>query len=332
MHQSSSINAHTKLIAFSSHTPKNETMQLLISIHLALLLGSASAAPRPKASTPSWRQLPDCLTGPIQENSVTSLNGRVYSVGGVHAIANATEDPTTNIVQSYSISSNRWNKEEPLPMPLNHANVATVGQKIYVLGGLATGSGQWPNWVAIGNSWVYDPMSKVWSALPPSPAGTHRGSSAVGVYKDTIYLAGGLGTLAASSYKSVNTVTAYNTRRKQWSTLPSLPTVLDHSGGALVGNILYVIGGRVNGSEHGAGNVGTVYALDVTSRKLCWVEKAPMPTARSGFATAVVGEKIYTFGGEGDRSRPDTYVFADVEVFDTVNGTWKVLPKWSIPR
>jgi hypothetical protein len=62
----------------------------------------------------------------------------VYLLGGLLPNNNATVDPTTNIVQSYSTISKKWKNETALPLPLNHLNVATVGGKIYVLGGLTT--------------------------------------------------------------------------------------------------------------------------------------------------------------------------------------------------
>jgi len=290
----------------------------------------AGALAPPKLSNGTWSNLPDITIGARQEHSVTALGASVYLFGGLLPNRNATTDPTTNTVQSYSTVFQKWKNETGLPLPLNHLNVATVGGKIYVSGGLTVGPGAWPNWIAVGNSWVYDALFRKWSSLSPSPPGTDRGASAVGVHKDTIYLAGGLKNLSAPAYISVNTVTAYNTKKKIWTTLPPLPTVLDHAGGAVVGDTFYVIGGRINGSI--AGNVGSVYALDLKAKSPSWTRKADLPTARSGLAVAAVGSKIYTFGGEGDRTAVTTYVFDDVEVFDTKSDTWRVLPSWPVPR
>jgi N-acetylneuraminic acid mutarotase len=106
--------------------------------------------------------------------------------------------------------------------------------------------------------------------------------------------------------------------------------VLDHAGGAVVGDTFFVVGGRINGSF--AGNVNSVYALNLRTKSLTWTRKANLPTARSGLAVAVVGSKIYTFGGEGDRTNTKTYVFDDVEVYDTKTNTWTILPSWPLPR
>jgi hypothetical protein len=49
---------------------------------------------------------------------------------------------------------------------------------------------------------------------------------------------------------------------------------------------------------------------------------AKMPTARSGFGTAVVGRKIYTIGGYGNSTIPDV-VLGNVEAYDTDTNTWE---------
>lgn len=78
--------------------------------------------------------------------------------------------------------------------------------------------------------------------------------------------------LAAPAYTSVNTVTAYNTKKRSWSILAPLPTVLDHAGGAVVGGTFYVVGGRINGSF--ADNVNSVYALNIKHKTPSWTRKA----------------------------------------------------------
>src|SRR5690242_10664999 len=56
---------------------------------------------------------------------------------------------------------------------------------------------------------------------------------------------------------------------------------------------------------------------------------APMPTARSGFATAVVNNELWVFGGED----PQTLVLhAEVEVYNAARNTWRREPSMPAPR
>lgn len=214
----------------------------------------------------------------------------------------------------------------PLPVPMNHPNVASVGGRLYVLGALSGGA----SWRALRDSYVYDPATDRWSALTPMPAGIERGSAAVGVYGHTIYLAGGMRTLTPGPgglQDTVALVHSYNVTTGRWRALPDLPEARDHVGGAVVGRTLYVVGGR----DRGQVNVrDTVYALDLRSRR--WTERAPMPTARGGIATAVVGRTIYTFGGEGNVVNGVNTVFDQTEAYDTRSDRWQRFAPMPVPR
>jgi N-acetylneuraminic acid mutarotase len=143
---------------------------------------------------------------------------------------------------------------------VNHGNAATVDGKLYLLGGLDGTT----DWVAFPQSYVYSPTVGEWAALPDMPAGTARGTAAVGVHGHTVYLAGGLLelNLITGAQPSSAAVSAFNTFTCRWGVLPSLPEARDHVGGAVIGNMFFVVGGRVNGVR----NVrDTVFALNLNA-------------------------------------------------------------------
>ena len=72
---------------------------------------------------------------------------------------------------------------------------------------------------------------------------------------------------------------------------------------------IYVFGG-FNGSYL---NKAEVYD-PITNR---WTALPPMPTARAGLASAVIGDKIYVIGGWSPSAPLGT-----VEIFDTLTQTW----------
>lgn len=251
-------------------------------------------------------------------------------LGGV--IARDDGWPTVDLVQFYNIGKNSWRTAAPLPLPLNHANGAAVGNKIYVLGGMTAGlndTGSPFNWAPTSGSWVYDQGENSWAKIQSMPESEARGAAAVGVYKNVIYLAGGI----ISLLESVATVSAFDTVAGKWISLPAaakaLPAPRDHAGASVVGHTFYVLGGR----DHGNNNTrDTVFALDLHDLAAGWItKKGKLPTARGGLAAATIGTKVYTFGGEGNPAT-ESGVFNQTEVYDTEKDSWKKLGPMKLPR
>jgi N-acetylneuraminic acid mutarotase len=64
-----------------------------------------------------------------------------------------------------------------------------------------------------------------------------------------------------------------------------------------------------------------LYSLVLAQEGGKWRERAPMPTARSGIAAAVLGGKIFVFGGEAPSG-----TFDQTESYDPGSDAWKA---WS---
>jgi len=143
------------------------------------------------------------------------------------------------------------------------------------------------------------------------------------------------GGKAGTGTKSVDTVSAFDTASRKWLTnLPvaasRIPGARDHVGGAIVGHKFYVVGGRDTETT----NVkDTVFVLDLENLGAGWkTSAAKVPTARGGLATAAVGSKIYTFGGEGNQEAASKGIFKESEVYDVVADGWAKLGPMSKPR
>ncbi|MFF3853870.1 Kelch repeat-containing protein [Micromonospora sp. NPDC002575] len=274
-----------------------------------------------------WKPLLDIAGGPRQEHSVAAIGGDVYVIGGI-VPATSGGVVTTDRVEVYDTRRGTWRNAAPLPVAMNHPNVAVAGGRIYVLGGLSGGA----SWQALRDSFVYEPRLDRWQPLPPVPAGLERGSAAVGVHGGTIYLAGGMRTLTPGPdglQDTVATVSAYHAATGRWTTLPDLPEARDHVAGAIVKGTFYVLGGR----DRGQANVrDTVYAMDLQALAGGWTNRAPMPTARGGIAFAAVGDRIYTFGGEGNVVDGVNTVFGQTEAYDTRTDRWQRLAPMPVPR
>jgi N-acetylneuraminic acid mutarotase len=261
----------------------------------------------------------------------------VFSIIGIHLIP-------------ISATPNNWSTGTDMPTPRSEAAYASLGTKIYVIGGAGNTSP--------GNKKIveaYDPSSKTWTTdIAPLPVALNH--PAADSYNGKIYVVGGYlddrvptnklfiydpventwnegasmptvraaltakfinGILYAvgganSNFKKLNTNEAYDPSTNTWSTKAPMPTARNHLSSAVVDDKLYAIGGRTSGPS---GNLNTNEAYDPSTNT--WSTKAPMPTARGGLASAVVNGNIYSFGGEAP-----TFVFDTNEKYDTATNSW----------
>ncbi|MBK7538073.1 MAG: kelch repeat-containing protein [Myxococcales bacterium] len=283
-------------------------------LSLAAACSDQEPAPTPppascEDATP-WASAPRLPLGATQETATVALDGKVVVIGGFSG-----SQGVLAAVQVFDVASCTWSMGPPLPSPLHHANAAVVGDTIYVLGSLIESE-----FIAAGSAWAWAPArSAAWTALPAMPAGTERGSAAVGAIGDQIYLAGGLRGDALA------TLSSYHVGTGAWTELPPLPVERDHACGAAVAGKLYVIGGR----RRTLGSIsGAVYEYTPGG---AWRQRATMPTPRAGVACGVVGGRVVVVGGEGNAASTSG-TFPQVEAYDPAADTWHPLPDMKSPR
>ncbi|KAH8845889.1 hypothetical protein MCOR27_006926 [Pyricularia oryzae] len=299
-----------------------------ISCSSLLHLSNGAAVRRAQGT---WDELTSTPILPRQENTAVGINSTSLAVlGGI--VTNGTQVRSSALASIYHVPTNQWQQIADLPIPLNHPNAAVINGKIYLLGGLADIDGIWKG---VPNAWVWDPETDTWNDLEPFPTDTERGSAAVAVVGDTVYLAGGQRSLAlvpGGLHDTVDTVSAFDTLSGKWKLLPNLalPEPRDHAGAAVVGTKLFVTGGRH--LREGLIVSGKVYSVDFAAEEPRWtLEDEQMPTARGGHMAAAIGDQVYTFGGEGS-GKSDSGVFDEVEVLDTTTGIWSRREPMRLPR
>ena len=213
--------------------------------------------------------------------------------------------------EAYDPATDTWRDVAPLPERLDHIQGVAVGGRIYYIGGLSA----WPK-PAVGTVSIYDPKSDGFSTGAPMPR--PRGAGGVAVHGGKIYYAGGL-----SEGRAVSWFDVYDPATDSWSRLPDMPRARDHFQAQVAGSRLYAIGGRDSDVD---ANIDDNDAYDFTQGR--WVTGlAPLPTARGGYASALVGDEILIFGGEA----PDR-VFPQVEAYDVRKDTWRALEPMPVPR
>jgi N-acetylneuraminic acid mutarotase len=126
-----------------------------------------------------------------------------------------------------------------------------------------------------------------------------------------IYLLGGY----PASRQTARTVQVYDIASDRWELGPPLPQPNNHGMAAGLNGKVYLIGGQTMADA--PTYVDTVYELDPA--KGTWVEKARMPTARSGGVAIVEGGRIYVAGGRLPSG-------SDFAVYHPASDSWGVLP------
>jgi N-acetylneuraminic acid mutarotase len=257
-----------------------------------------------------WTTGADVVHGPIQETAAVAVAGKIYVIGGFEG------QTVVDRVQIYDTASNAWSDGPKLPVPLHHANAATDGTTIYVLGALG------PSFAALGNVYSLAPATETqWSTRASMPIGRERGAAVTDIVDGKYYVAGGFRQVQASDLVDV-----YDPVGDAWTPLAAMPATRDHACGAAIGGKLIVAGGRTVQTNSPRPDV---WSYDPGANM--WTTRASMPTGRGGMGCGAIGGKLYATGGEGNPATASG-VFADVEAFDPATNTWTELADMPNPK
>ncbi|HSN27361.1 MAG TPA: kelch repeat-containing protein [Kofleriaceae bacterium] len=274
-----------------------------------ILVLAACSSPGKHVDAPSsaWSQgsdLPDEV--PRLEPGVTALGQRMVIVGGFDSDLQAGLEITKR-VDVYDVGTGTWSKLPDAPVAWTHIQLAGLGTKLYLLGGLA---GQ--TYTAMPDCYVLDTLdtTPTWTPIAPIPTGLERGSAAVVVAPPRIYLLGGAGTNGALA-----TNIFYDVQANTWSQLmPDLPAPRSHPAGMrTVDGRLIVAGGLATLDASMPAN--DVWSLVPTGTQ--WEMKMPMPTKRGGCAYGVIQGQLVCAGGEAGQAAQST-----VASYDPISDAW----------
>lgn len=251
------------------------------------------------------------------EVSGTVLDNKVYIIGG------SDDKGQTDLVDVYDPETNKWAVASPLPKKLDHTASAAYNGKIYVVGGFeSTGA---PS----DSLFIYDPLADKWERGKDMP--TARGALTSQFVNGTLYAIGGDATALWDSkgvynpQGSVATNEAYTPGNDSWTTKSPMPTSRDHLTSAVVGEKIFVLGGRQPDKGELFKNVGTNELYNPANDQ--WISLEPLPTNRSGLAAASVNGSIYVFGGESNLK-----TFDNNEKYDPKSRSWTLEPSMLNPR
>lgn len=236
------------------------------------------------------------------------------------------EHNVTDAVTIYDPATNSWRYGTPLPEPRHHIALVNNNGFLFGVGGFARNENG--GWQMRENCWRLDDLDGRWEVMAPMPH--PRGETVCASLNGYLHVAGGRapsGSLNRNWSDHIDTDEhwAYDSRADRWLSLAPMPTARNSSAGAVIGNTLYVIGGRTVND----GNTDAVEVYDPQSDR--WNRARPMPKAQGGLAAAVLNGKIYAFGGEYFSPRPGG-VFAEAWEYDPQADTWRAVAAMARPR
>jgi N-acetylneuraminic acid mutarotase/glucose/arabinose dehydrogenase len=200
-----------------------------------------------------------------------------------------------------------WETRAPLPASVLDAGGATVGGKLYLVGGKNGAT-------HLSSMHIYDPVSDSWTSGPAMPGPAVENPATV-AYNGKIYVFGGS---TAPFSGAVSDVRVFDPVSGNWTTSASMPTARGGATAQVIGTKIYVAGGMgADGSS-----VASLEIFDPASGT--WTSGASLDTRRDNPGSAVSGGKLYVFGGRirnADGSVVEN-TLSSVEMYDPASNTW----------
>ncbi len=252
---------------------------------------------------------------PRHENSMVQAGDKFYLFGG-------REDAIR--MNIYDYQTNSWTlAASNAPHYFNHFQAIAYDGLIWVIGAFM--DNDFPNELPADHVYMYDPVGDVWIQGPAVPVGRKRGAAGVVVYGDKFYVVAGSNDGHDGGY--IPWFDEFDPQTGTWTSLADAPHARDHFHATVVGDKLYVAGGR----ETGGGVDNDLFApvipeVDVydfiTQTWSTLPASSNLPAPRAAGATITFNGKVVLMGGEAPDS---TAALKNVDALDVTTGTWSSL-------
>lgn len=261
--------------------------------------------------TGSWLSVnPSNSAEKRHESGFVECDGKFYALGGRGVKPVEVYDPKTN----------RWENLGIAPIEFHHFQAMSFQHEIYIIAAL---TGKYPHEQPIDHFLIFNPKTNTWRDGPSLPVDRLRGSAGICHYKNKIYVVSGIQDGHWAGH--VTWFDEYDPSTRKWRKLPDAPRARDHFQAAMMGDKLYVAGGRTSHAAIGKVldlTIGEVDVYDFKTGK--WSTLAnPLPTLRAGTTSVVKKPYLIVMNGESTKQVP---AHAEVEALDTRTGNWLRLP------
>ncbi len=248
---------------------------------------------------------------PRHENSFVQAGDKFYLFGGRE---NADK------VEVYDYDADSWSTAaSTAPFEFNHFQATEYQGLIWVIGSFQDNG--FPNETPANNIYMYDPVTDTWIQGPAIPNARKRGSAALVVHNDKFYVIAGNTDGHDGGY--VPWFDEFDPATGIWTPLTDAPNSRDHFHATVVGNELYVVGGRLSG---GPGGVFAPLIADVdvynfnTNSWSTLPVGSNLPTPRAASGTVTFQGNVVVMGGEGGGQ-----AYANTDALDPSTGNWTAL-------
>ncbi len=261
---------------------------------------------RPPDTSCEWETLSDSSLPRLESQSIV-VNNLLYVFSG---FTNGLK--ITGLTESYDAFLDEWTTLAPMPTPVTHMGIVSVGNQIWILGGFI---GDHPG-IATDLVQIYNIDTNSWSTGTQLP--NARGSLAAAKENNSIHIIGGL---LPDRVTDVGEHYVFNTENTSlgWQQLADMPEPRNHHSAAVVNGKLYAIGGQ-RGHDMGTDDQKFLHEYDPNNDS--WTRKADLVGDRSHFepGTIVYDGKIIIVGG-----RNGGQFFKEITEYDPINDVWTEL-------
>ena len=275
--------------------------------------GDTTAGPSPPSSAASSSSAPSAGRDepaplPLARTEVagTAWRGLLAVVGGLTADGSAS-----NQVDLYDPGTNLWRAGPALPLLVHHAGVASLGDRLYVVGGYSNRSAQ--SWRPVAQVFSLGPGDDRWREEPSLSA--PRAALALVSVGDRLVAVGGVPDAG------LRTTEVLVSGAPSWRRGPDLADAREHLALASSGGRVYAMGGRVGGLES---NLTSVESWDPAGTD-GWRAEPPLNDSRGGTAGAEAAGRPCAVGGEAPAG-----TIASVECL--ADGRWERVASLAVPR
>lgn len=216
--------------------------------------------------TDQWAPVAD-LPEPRHHLMAAAHDGRLFVFGGYLG-----RSPTATVWQ-YRPDDDAWTVVAPMPLPVAAAVAVTVGEFVYVIGGIPEGD----------TVLRYNPAGDEWERLGPMP--TPREHLAAAELEGLIYVLGGRWMST-----DLTVVEIFDPQTGTWSSGPSLNRARSGFGAAVWRGRLVAAGGELI-SDRSA--LSSVEMLGPEG----WEESNSLPVPLHGMAVVSDGQRLFVLGG-----------------------------------
>ena len=257
----------------------------------------------------SWFKVPS-MSAVRYSHGVATIHDNVFVMGGYSKTGFTAE------VEKFDVRTREWSTSFPLEKAMKGMAVAVSNGSLYLAGGIIE------NGIRLGIFRKYDPQQQRWESKAPLQIA--RSGACLVALGNNIYAIGG----KASDNRMLSSMERYSVETDKWEHMVEMRQERAYSVAAVTSNGNILIVGGINE----VGEVDTVDHVVVirTYLRSCemynpsagvWFSVSDVGVPRAFAGVAVLGDKVYVFGGEGTGTRYHN----SVECYNSTTNTWEVV-------